>query len=246
MERVPSPESVASISQEQAAALRLAEARYKMPNPFTWRAPRDIYNELLESDLPQQLGHTPQSILRDSALHRQLYRISINNRGLRPLGLYPLDFYPRYNEIEAAQLYNSRDIVSEPLFHQRWVSPVSSQTLEPEVGPDPHTRTVNEYVLSLAWARLDTPRHLPRLTIAVKRPEHEVRRPGAWSPLYDAATGLPSEDPTLFTAGGEPLWSKQPTSLSEFQSAVHEAVELLNSPDELEILSALVPTRKEK
>lgn len=246
MDRIPSPESVASISQEQSAALRLAEARYQNPNLFIWRAPRDIYNELLESNLPQELGHTPQSILRDPILHRQLYRISINNRGLRPFGLYPIDYYPKYHTIEAAELYSLRDIISEPIFHQRWVSPISSQTLEPEVGPDPHTRTVNEYVLSVAWARIETPRNTPRLTIAVKRPEHEVRRPGAWSPLYDAATGLPSDNPTFHTAGGEPLWSKQPQSGEDFINTIKEAVSLLSSPEELEILAALVPTRKEK
>lgn len=246
MEHMPNPESVASISQEQAAALRLAEAIYKTPNPFIWRAPRDIYNELLTSNLPEELGHTPQSILKDSGLHRQLYRISINNRGLSPLGLHSIDYFPRHRAIEAAQLYNASEFVSEPILHQRWVSPASSQTLEPEVGPDPHTRVVNEYVLSLGWVSLNTPRYLPRFTIAVKRPEHQVRRPGAWSPLYDASTGLPYEDPTLFTAGGEPLWSKQPMSLAEFQSAAYEAVALLNSPDELGILTALVPTRKEK
>jgi hypothetical protein len=216
----------------------LPEILLELKQDFKWHSPQTLYTTILtRPEISSYINISDSELVYQ--IHRDIYKIAITQWGLAPLDFKIIDYNPSLDAPSLDKQFKLWEKAIEPVFHQRWITPNTYNNISQASSTDPHTRTVNDYVLSIAKARIDTPRYESTLTISALKATHQPRRPGNYSPLYDALSGAPSPDPTLFTAGGEPIWSTKTSSPGEFQSALHYATTLMQKREDLDIISTL-------
>lgn len=234
-----------TLDVEEIVAHALKRIETSIIKEFQWYGPEKLYNTILSDPIIQSTINSASTEIV-YLIHRTIYRELITAWGLYPLGFKLIDYNPKAEYARLDNHFKLQPYPSEPVFHQRWITPHSYNDVEKACSVDPHTRTSNDYVLSIAKGLIESARYESTLTIAALKPIHQPRRPGNYSPLYDALEGKLNEGPTMFTAGGEPIWSVKTNNDEEYLEALNYAINLMKSREELDIIAALKDPRLAK
>lgn len=214
------------------------EYKKSVTNNFKWVSLENIKDAVL--------AHAFAGYNYDSQNNQDIIPPHLNNAfnemtlyawGLNPLGLnligHPYPGHPK-------RIDQHSDI--EPIAHQMWLTPLSfAKPEQAATGGDRGWRYNNDFILSIGWENSLTKKEHATITIAARKPLHQFRIPGGYSPLYDALTGAQArKGPTFYTTGGEVVWSEKTNSNKTFIDTLKYASSLLKNKEKLDLMAALI------